>query len=105
MATRSPLIADDIADEKILQTDNLPKSRPAYRALRSVIGKNSMVSIDGEHWKRLRKMFNPAFAPSHIETLIPAIVEECEVFIRRLNEIADAGKIVHMNQLTTVNSS
>lgn len=69
-----------------------------------MIGKTSLVAIGGEHWKRLRKMFNPAFAPSHLETMVPAILEESEIFIEKLNEVADTGKVVRMNELTTVNA-
>lgn len=47
-------------------------------------------------------MFTPAFAPSHLETMIPAIVEESEVFIEKLNEIADTGKTIKMNEMMTV---
>ena len=47
-------------------------------------------------------MFNPAFAPSHLETMIPAIVEESEVFIQKLNQVADTGNTVRMNEMTTV---
>ena len=98
----SDLIADDIANEKMLQTDNLPKARTAYLVLKSVIGVNSLVIIEGQEWKRLRKMFNPAFAPSHLEKMIPAIVEESEVFVEKLRGIADSGKVVRMNEMTTV---
>lgn len=73
-------------------------------ALKSVIGTTSLVVIAGEHWKKLRKMFNPAFAPSHLETMVPAIVQESEVFVEKLNAIADTGKVVKMNDLTTVDS-
>jgi cytochrome P450 len=96
------LTLDDVADEQILQTDNLPKSKPAYLALKSVIGPTSLVAIGGDHWKKLRKMFNPAFAPSHLETMIPCIVEESQVFVEKLNEVANTGKVVEMNNLTTV---
>ena len=71
-------------------------------ALKPVIGATSLVAIEGEHWKKLRKMFNPAFAPSHLETMIPAIVQESEVFVEKLNKVADTGEIVKMNDLTTV---
>ena len=47
-------------------------------------------------------MFNPAFAPSHLETMIPVIVQESEVFVEKLNEIAESGEVVRMNELTTV---
>lgn len=82
--------------------DNLPKSKPAYDTLKSIIGKTSLVVIGGEHWKKLRKMFNPAFAPSHIETMIPAIIQESQVFVEKLSEFADTEKVVKMNQFTTV---
>jgi hypothetical protein len=71
-------------------------------ALKAVIGENSMVAISGDHWRRVRKMFNPAFAPSHLDTLVPAIVEESVVFVERLKDVADTGNIVRMNNMTTV---
>ena len=96
------VVFDESADEQILQIDNLPKSRPAYDVLETIIGRTSLVKISGEYWKKLRKMFNPAFAPSHLETLVPAIVQESEVFVDKLNQIADTGEIVKMNRMTTV---
>jgi cytochrome P450 len=96
------LIVDETADEQLLSIDNIPKSKEAYESLNSVIGKTSLVSISGDHWKKLRKMFNPAFAPSHLETMIPAIIEESQVFVEKLAEVADTGKIIKMNQFTTV---
>ena len=50
----------------------------------------------------MRKMFNPAFAPNHLETLIASIVEESEVFVEKLKQIADTGKVVKINSMTTV---
>jgi cytochrome P450 len=98
-------MVDEAADEQMLSIDNIPKSKPAYTTLNSVIGETSLVSISGDHWKRLRKMFNPAFAPSHLETMIPAIVEEAEVFVGKMEKFAETGEIVKMNQLTTVSLS
>ena len=85
-----------------MQNDNLPKSKPAYMALRSVIGPSSLVAINGDHWKKIRKMFNPAFAPSHLDTMIPFIVKETEIFVEKLKRVADTGEVVKMNDLTTV---
>lgn len=93
---------DDVANEHILQIDNIPKSGPAYLSLKRVIGKTSMVAISGDHWKRVRKMFNPAFAPSHLDTLIPAIVEESMVFVDKLTSVAGNREVVKMNEMTTV---
>ena len=90
-------------DEQILQIDNLPKAKIAYnKAVKRVLGDTSLVAIGGEHWKKLRKMFNPAFAPNHLEMMIPAIIKESEVFVKKLSQAAAIGEIVRMNELTTV---
>ena len=47
-------------------------------------------------------MFNPAFATSHLETMIPLMVEESEIFITKLKNLADTGEVVRMNNLVTV---
>jgi len=67
-----------------------------------VIGTTSLVAIGGEFWKKLRKVFNPAFAPSHLDTQVPAILEESMIFIDRLKEVSDSGKTVPMAKLTMV---
>ena len=41
-------------------------------------------------------MFNPGFAISHLETLIPGIVEESMVFVKMLEEAAQSGSIVQL---------
>jgi Cytochrome P450 len=83
-------------------TDNLPKSSTAYIKLYPVIGRLSIVTLEGEQWKRMRKLFNPAFASSYRETMIPAIIEESQVFVRKLESIADTEKVVRMNLWLTV---
>jgi cytochrome P450 len=95
-------MADDAAIEQVLQIDNLPKSKPGYEQFSHVIGKTSIVALNGEHWKKLRKLFTPAFAQSHVETFIPVILEESMVFVDKLNHIMQTGEITKMNDLTTV---
>ena len=96
------MCVDEQAVEQILQIDCLPKSKPAYDSLHHVVGKTSLVVIEGDRWKKLRKMFNPAFAPSHIESFIPIIVDESLIFIDKLDHVADTGDVVQMNMWTTV---
>jgi cytochrome P450 len=96
------LIVDELANEQILTTDNLPKFLPAYQDIKPILGASSIVTLEGEHWRQLRKMFNPAFATSHLETMIPLMVEESEIFITKLKNLADTGEVVRMNNLVTV---
>ena len=85
-----------------MQTVNLPKSKYSYSALKPVVGAYSLVVIDGEQWKKLRTMFNPAFAPSHLEKMIPAIIEESEVFVKKLDQSVESGGVIKMTDYTTV---
>ena len=96
------LTVDDLADEKIIQIDQLPKSQPGFERFLTILGRNSIVVLEGDRWKRLRKMFNPAFAQGQLDALIPAIVEECEIFVQKLTGYADSGEVIKMMQLTTV---
>jgi cytochrome P450 len=91
-----------LAAEKILHTDNLPKHQATYAMLESILGKSSMVTVTGDYWRKVRKMFNPAFAVSHLETLVPGIIEESMVFVDFLTKGAKSGEIVHLGDLMPV---
>ena len=82
--------------------DNLPKAVEAYVKLKPVIGTESMITLEGEHWQKLRKMFNPAFAQGHLEKLVPGIVDETLIFVDILNEAAksDNNEVLMLDALT-----
>ena len=61
-----------------------------------------MITLEGERWRRLRKMFNPAFSQGHLEKLVPGIVEEALVFVQKLDEIAKTGEEILMLDALTV---
>ena len=72
--------------------------------LKPVLGPQSMITLEGEHWHRLRKMFNPAFSQGHLETLVPDIVEETLVFVEIMNNAAKSGENVLMLDALTVSA-
>jgi sterigmatocystin biosynthesis cytochrome P450 monooxygenase len=86
------LMVDDLVAEKILHTDNLPKHLLTYDFMLPILGKTSLVTVHGDYWRKVRKMFNPAFSVSHLETLIPGIIEESMVFIDILESAAKSGE-------------
>jgi len=92
------LIADDEVAEKILHTDNLPKHLPTYDFMVPIIGKTSLVTVTGDYWRKIRKMFSPAFAASHLETLVPGMVEEALVFMDVLTEAAEKSKVLRLGE-------
>lgn len=43
-------------------------------------------------------MFNPAFAVSHLETLVPGIIEESMDFVDILDKYANSGEEIKLGQ-------
>ncbi|KAL2262650.1 hypothetical protein VTK26DRAFT_575 [Humicola hyalothermophila] len=76
-----------------------PKS-PTLAGLVRVTGKRSILSQQGDEWKRLRKRFNPGFAPQHLMSLLPCILDKTAIFIDKLDEFAGTGKEFPLNKLT-----
>ena len=98
------LIADEGVANKVQTTDNLPKAVEAYHKLKPVLGPESILTLEGDHWYKLRKMFNPAFSQGHLETLVPAIIEETLKFVKLLNDTAQEGDVLLMLDALTVTS-
>lgn len=70
---------------------------PTFSEMFPLIGQQSLLTAEGEHWKGLRKKFNPGFAPAHLMTLLPKILEKTAFFIKRLDRAAETGEEVHMD--------
>jgi cytochrome P450 len=82
------LIADhDLGEQITASTDAHPASLPrlGLTALNPVIGETSILFARDE-WKSLRKRFNPGFAPQHVKTLLPLILDKTPVFTDRLDD-------------------
>ena len=84
--------------------DNLPKAKEAYYKLKPVIGSSSMITLEGEHWHRLRKMFNSAFSQGHLETLVPEMVTEALVFAKKLEVASKQNKVFLLFDALVVSS-
>ncbi|ROV99858.1 hypothetical protein VSDG_02932 [Cytospora chrysosperma] len=59
------------------------------------------MSSGGEDWKALRKRFNPGFAPQHLMTLLPSIVETATIFINHLDSFARNMEEFSLQSLAT----
>ncbi|TPX08842.1 uncharacterized protein E0L32_009660 [Thyridium curvatum] len=85
----------DVAEQvsKVSKTFHwsVPKS-PTFSNLLALIGYQSILINEGEHWKALRRRFNPGFAPQHLLTLLPLIVDKTKFFIDHLERLAKTGE-------------
>ncbi|KAI4158829.1 MAG: hypothetical protein LQ342_007065 [Letrouitia transgressa] len=69
---------------------SIPKSNN-YRALKPVLGAESIITKEGAAWKAMRKRFNPIFQPRYIYSLTGSVVSRVEIFVERLQSLAKSG--------------
>ncbi|KAK3994298.1 cytochrome P450 [Cladorrhinum sp. PSN332] len=88
-----------IADHEILEqiskaTKKYPASVPKidFGHFRPLIGDTSVLAVDYDQWKPLRQRFSPGFAPQHLLTLLPAILEKTTEFTDILDGYAKSGE-------------
>ncbi|KAK6214427.1 hypothetical protein LQW54_004334 [Pestalotiopsis sp. IQ-011] len=77
-----------------------PKS-PSVDRIVDLIGQNSILFKQNERWKAVRKRFNPGFAPQHLMTLLPVIVEKATQYLEIIDLFARTGKAFSLDQVTT----
>ncbi|PKS07231.1 hypothetical protein jhhlp_005833 [Lomentospora prolificans] len=98
------ILNHDIAEQISRASKNYPYSvpkSPTMKYLSPLIGKNSLVSINGEMWKTLRKRYNPGFAPQHLLKLLPNIIEKVNPFLDHLDRFAETGETALLSDYTT----
>lgn len=61
----------------------------------------SVILCKNESWKGVRKRFNQGFAPAHLMTLLPGILEKTVPFLNHLDERARVGQPFRLSDLTT----
>ncbi|KAK5055348.1 hypothetical protein LTR84_013098 [Exophiala bonariae] len=94
------VIADPTVAENFIQ----PSPQFKYSTLKSdtlsslyrLIGRESLIIVEGEEWKNLRKRFNRGFAPAHLHSLSPLIISKTRIFIDRLKGVAKTGEVFEL---------
>ncbi|KAL2127976.1 hypothetical protein VTI74DRAFT_9913 [Chaetomium olivicolor] len=92
-------VAEQISRASKLFPWSTPKS-PTMDMLLRVTGPHSILTKQNEDWKQIRKRFNPGFAPQHLMTLLPCIVDKTMMLVEQLDHYASSGKEFLLNKLT-----
>ncbi|KAL8365334.1 hypothetical protein RB595_004236 [Gaeumannomyces hyphopodioides] len=95
----SGAVAEQLTRSTKVNPYSMPKS-PTLRELTALIGHQSILVQEGEAWKSLRRHLNPGFAPKHLLTLLPVILDKTELFLNLLDEKARSGEAFELHQLT-----
>jgi cytochrome P450 len=68
-----------------------------------VLGRKTLAVTNGAAWKAMRTTFATAFGPANIYSMMPAILEESELFVRLLSDASgsDNGFVPSMSHMLT----
>ncbi|KUI67583.1 hypothetical protein VM1G_02817 [Cytospora mali] len=97
---RSHEIAEQIVKPSKAFPYSLPKMPSVYGHMVHVTGPTSILPAHGEEWKVLRKRFNAGFAPQHLMTMLPVILEKSFAFLEHLDRFASSGQTFSLVKLT-----
>ncbi|KAI7788567.1 hypothetical protein LA080_008457 [Diaporthe eres] len=110
----------DVAEQAVLYLDTWPfshpmmavfhpdimaqftqdNSRPKHSQMREefhiLSGCNDLVNQEGQVWKMWRSIFNPGFSVKNLMSLVPAFLEEIQVFRDWLGDVAESGQVVQL---------
>jgi cytochrome P450 len=78
---------------------SLPKFWVYPKFIAHITGMKSMILTEGAEWKRARTLFNPGFAPSHLMTLVPSIVDDTRIFYGILAGLSESQKVTPIDDL------
>lgn len=99
------LISDAaIAEQVSKATKAFPKSIPKSETEKHpahLLGPRSILTEQEEDWHELRKKFNPGFAPAHLMSLLPKILEPMPTFLDNLDSYAKTDREFSLAFLVT----
>jgi cytochrome P450 len=80
---------------------SLPKHPLVEDFMHSFGGEGNLVSSEGAAWKKWRSAFNPGFSAAYLMTLVPSIVDNCDVFCSLMLKRAETNELFRMEACTT----
>ncbi|KAJ4301155.1 hypothetical protein N0V90_003245 [Kalmusia sp. IMI 367209] len=100
LVVSSHAVAEQISKISKAFPTSVPKS-PTIRDFTRLIGYETLLGKDGNAWKSLRKRFNLGFAPQHLNTLLPGIVNKSTIFMEKLDSFVETGVDFEFEPLCT----
>lgn len=96
-----------ICDHEVAEQISRPSaqwswSTPKSKSLKDVwhlTGKHSILTSEGDRWKAQRRKLNPGFAPQHLSTILPVILDKTQIFLDRLDHYATTGEEFPLDEL------
>jgi len=93
LVVADPSIAETVVQPSPEYRLSMPKA-DTMAAMQKLIGRESLITAEGETWRDLRKRFNKGFAPAHLHNLSPLIISKTRVFVSRLQDAARTARVL-----------
>lgn len=84
-------VAEQVSRASARWASSTPKS-PTLEGIWPLIGRASILTEEGDRWKRQRKRLSPGFAPAHLLTLLPVVLDKTRFFLGHLDRFAASGE-------------
>ncbi|KAL5121899.1 hypothetical protein ACEQ8H_000114 [Pleosporales sp. CAS-2024a] len=94
-------VAEQITKATKEQPYSTTKSPTLQSGFGRLIGRLALISQEGEAWKSIRKRFNPGFAPQHLMSLLPVVLDKTYTFMDRLDALARSGEATELERYCT----
>ncbi|KAK7748673.1 hypothetical protein SLS53_000694 [Cytospora paraplurivora] len=91
-------VAEQVSRPSARWSWSTPKS-PTLKQIWHLTGNHSIITSEGDHWKGQRRKLNPGFAPQHLLTLLPVILDKTQIFLNRLDHYANTGEEFLLDEL------
>ncbi|VUC24471.1 unnamed protein product [Clonostachys rosea] len=98
------IASHEVAEQLSRPSKGFPYSvhrAPTAERMIPILGSKAIFFHQNESWKRIRRRFNQGFAPTHLMTLLPGILEKTVPFLDHLDEYARTGQSFRLSELTT----
>ncbi|MCH7345613.1 cytochrome P450 [Pelomonas sp. CA6] len=90
---------DQIRELLIASHDHLVRWKRGIEVFTAVHG-HSVLTAEGEDWKRRRQMLQPSFNPRQVEAFVPLMTQAADTALRRWDALSDFAFEHAMTQLT-----
>jgi len=93
-------VAEQFSKPSPLFRYSVPKS-PTLDEFLPVTGRWSILRVENEEWKTLRRRFNAGFSSKHLHTLLPRVVEKTRLFMDNLDKKVASSETFSFADLAT----
>ncbi|KAF6791367.1 cytochrome p450 monooxygenase [Colletotrichum sojae] len=94
------IVTDPDASMQLLTVSPTLKHDMVGQFMEPVLGKDTIVAVNGEPWKLAHRLLGSGFSPSYVKPMLGMFAEHVLVFHRRLRALAEKGRPVKLEKET-----